>query len=105
MYVIVGGVERDINQVETYAEYLGGKALEDKTAEDIFYGARANKLADKIIQLQMDKAAVRISKGESISIPVIDLPSVSSFSGGSNVEKAKNAELHYANEMSKFVIR
>lgn len=104
MHLIIGGVERDVSQVETYAEYVGGDRLAEMTASEIFYGARANKLSSKIMQINMDKAALQISRGESVTIPAISLPPIESFEGGTNVEKAKNAELHYAREVDKFAL-
>lgn len=101
MYLIIGGVERDISQVETFAEYVGGDALAKMTASEIFYGARANKLSSKVLQIAMDKAALQLARGESISIPSIHLPPVESFAGDTNFEKAKNAELHYAQESDR----
>ncbi len=101
MYLIIGGVERDVSQVETFAEYVGGDKLASMTANEIFYGARAGKLSSKVMQLSMDKAALRLARGESVSIPAIHLPPIESFAGDTNIEKAKNAELHYANEIDK----
>lgn len=101
MYLIIGGVERDVSQVETFAEYVGGDKLASMTASEIFYGARANKLSSKVMQINMDKAALRVARGESVTIPAISLPPIESFTGDTNFEKAKNAELHYANEINK----
>lgn len=100
MRVIIGGVERKINQVDTYVEYMGGK-VNHKTAEEIFTESRAGKLFDKVLQLRMDDAALAISRGEPVVLQPISRPAISSFEGSTNVEKAKNAEIFYANEAAK----
>jgi len=98
MYIVVGGVEREISQVDTYIEYNGG---DGQTADEIFYGARANKLLDKVLQLTMDKIAIDVANGEAVELPTVSRPTISSFEGGSNVERARNAEVFYANEAAR----
>ena len=104
MYMIIGGVERDISQVESFAEYHGGD-LGNMTAEEIFYGARAEKLFEKILQKVGDQNAIAISRGEPVHLPPIDRPAFDSFEGGTNLEKAKNAELFYAKQAAFLVER
>lgn len=99
-FAMIGGVERKINQVNTYVEYNGGNVL-GQTADEIFYGARADKLLDKVIQLTMDKIAIDVANGLPVELPTINKPVISSFSGDNNVERARNAEIFYANEAAR----
>ena len=99
MYIIIGGVERQVNQIETYAEYMGGKdKLANKTADEIFHESRANKLHDKVLQLTFDKAALSLSQGKTISFPSIIRKPIESFEGETNYDKAVNAEIFYAEQ-------
>lgn len=100
MRIIIGGVERKINQVDTYVEYMGGN-VGNKTAEEIFTESRAGKLFDKVLQLRMDDTAIAVARGQSVVLQPISRPAISSFDGKTNVEKAKNAEMFYANEAAK----
>jgi hypothetical protein len=100
MQLIIGGVEREISQVESYAEYMGG-ALANQTAEEIFYNSRANKLYDKVLQLKMDETAIAVSRGESVTINPTARKPIESFEGETNYDKAHNAEVFYANEAAR----
>ena len=101
MYTIIGGEERYIGQVESFIEYKGGSA-NGMTASEIFYGARANKLFDKILQIEVDKAAISLADGNAIELSPIDHPDVEKFSGNS-AEKAKKLEEFYADQASRLV--
>lgn len=96
MYIFIGGVERNVNQVATFAEYSDVTGM---SASDIFYGARAEKLSKKILQMSIDKEAISLSTGtDFINVPSITYKPIESFAGGSNLEKATNAEEYYANQ-------
>ncbi len=104
MYIIIGGVERDISQVATFAEYYGGKKsdLNKMSATDIFYSARAERLSKKILQMAIDKEAISLSLGKNfIDIPRLKHKNIESFEGGSNLEKAMNAEEYYAKQAAE----
>ncbi len=99
MYVLIGGEERLIGQVDSFAEYRGGD-VGNMTASEVFYGARANKLFDKILQIEVDKAAIMLSEGESIEVAPIEHPDIDKYSG-SSVDKAKKLEEFYAEQASR----
>lgn len=99
MYILIGGEERYIGQVESFAEYKGG-SIDDMTASQIFYGARANKLFDKILQIEVDKAAISLAEGNAITLSPIEHPNIDKFTGNS-VDKAKKLEEFYAQQASE----
>lgn len=106
MHIIIGGVEREVSQVATFAEYHGGidgnSKLNSMSASDIFYGARAERLSKKILQIAMDREAISLSRGKNfINIPKIVYKNIESFDGGSNLEKAINAEEYYAKQAAE----
>lgn len=104
MRVIIGGVERKVQQVKSYAEYMGGKEkLKMKNAEEIFYESRANKLFDKVIQLKMDEVALAVAKGANVALEPITKPPINSFDGDTAYDKAVNAEIFYAEEAARHI--
>jgi hypothetical protein len=96
MHVIIGGEERVVEQVETFAEYTDTTGM---SANDIFYGARANKLFDKVIQKEVDKLAISLSRGEPIELMPIVHPNPDEFTGGA-IERAKQLEYYYADRIA-----
>jgi len=104
MYVIIGGEERCIDQVDSFAEYRGGDCGEMSACE-IFYGARADRLFSKILQLKIDEAAKDLASGKAVELPVVEHRDINSFSGGNNTEKARNAEYYYAEQANKILTR
>jgi len=103
MLIVIGGVERNINQVDTFVEYKGGEsAVRNMTATDIFYGARADKLSKKVLQLEVENLAIALSKGNDyIELPKMPNRDIESFEGNDNIDKARNAEHYYARKAAK----
>lgn len=101
MLVIIGGVERVINQVDTFVEYSGGEVA-NMTASDIFYNSRADRLSKKIYQMEMDKIAITIARGvQFVKLPKLLNKDIDKFEGVTNVDKARNAEHYYAKKAAK----
>lgn len=91
MYILVGGEERYIGQVESFGEL---NDVSNMTTSEIFYGARAGKLFDKVLQIEVDRKAKRIAQGKPVEFPSLDQyvpdPKLSPL------ENAKNMEYFYA---------
>lgn len=97
----IGGVERVINQVDTFVEYSGGD-VSGMTATEIFYGARADRLSKKVLQMETDNLALQLARGvQFLKLPKILYGNIDEFEGDTNVDKARNAEIHYAKKAAK----
>lgn len=106
MYVIIGGEERSIEQVDTFAEYVSADELAKMSAKEIFYGARANKLFDKIVQIEVDKIALDLANGNPVELMPVEHP-IDKYVGGdagnsTNIDRAKQLEYFYAEQATKF---
>ena len=102
MYAIIGGVERQINQVDTFVEYKGGSEITNMTATEIFYGARADRLSKKVLQMEVDGLALQLAKGaQYMKLPKISYGNIDEFEGDTNIDKARNAEIYYAKKAAK----
>jgi hypothetical protein len=98
MYVVIGGEERAIEQVDSFVEYYPDKVI-NMSAKEIFKYSRAGKLFDKVLQNNIDELAIELAEGNSIVLSPIVHPGTKSFTGGA-IEKAKKLEYFYAEQAS-----
>jgi hypothetical protein len=98
MYILVGGEERYIGQVESFSEL---NDISGMTAGEIFYGARAGKLFDKVLQIEVDRKARRVAEGQPVEFPALDKYVIDPKL--SPLENAKNMEYFYA-EMANRIL-
>lgn len=98
---IIGGVERIIDQVESYGSY---EDISDMTADEIFTNARGDRLYKKELHKVMNKKINEFFGGKDfIELPLINFKNCHEFSG-TNFEKAKKLEEYYAEESSKLYL-
>jgi len=98
MNCIIGGVERNINQVQTYIEYSGGV---NQNVGEILEGARADRLVRKVQQIVGSKQIAEIASGDRdiAEIPEVETPDeLLGIYGGDAVKMAIEIEQSYANQ-------
>jgi hypothetical protein len=96
MNYTIGGVERIIAQVDTYADYNN---TDNMTAQEIFDNSRADKAFLKELQKSTIAKIVEFSGGVSVNLPTVKfLHACDILSGGTEIEKARKLEEHYTQE-------
>jgi hypothetical protein len=101
MDIIIGGVNRRIDQVDTYLEYIelnGGDSV-----GEILTKSRADRLVRKVQQNVGSKQMVEIATGEAdfIEVPEVDYPEdVMELRGGDAVDMARELEYSFAQQAS-----
>lgn len=106
--VIIGGVQRVINQVGSYDEYHGIK--KGDTVGDILEKSRASRLAQKELEKYYGGVEMAIAVGELVPNVLIDLPSINWHTEkfGEVREagrKASKLERNYAKQASRIYSR
>lgn len=98
MNIIIGGVERNISQVETYCEYHGG--TEGMTVEEILDESRADRLLNKIVQKKLNSDINKILGGakyaEFVDVKYASEQLLNETQGA--YEMAKEIEKQYAKQ-------
>lgn len=97
---VIGGVERQIEQVRSYAEY---NDTSEMTPAEIFDNSRANRLYLKELEKTVGaKMAAFYGGADYIELPVVEFVNLNKipgeFIGGSAVETADNIEQFYAEQ-------
>lgn len=98
---IIGGVERIINQVDTYDEYYGTNGM---NADEIFANSRADRAYMKELQKVTVSKLVEFSGGNSVVLPMVKFVNSREFKAGSELEKARKMEEFYTQESIKLYV-
>lgn len=96
MKLVIGGVERKINQVNTYCKE---NDIKDKTVGDVLEASRSDRLLKKIYHKSVfhDIVGIAHSNRDFVHIPTIKLYDPNSLDKKTNVkQEAKKIEHEYA---------
>ncbi len=97
---IIAGVERIINQVDTYNEYNNTLNM---TADEIFTNSRADRAYYKELQKSVHKKIQEFIGGSNHShLPAVNHIQGFTIKGGTELEKARKMEEFYTLESIKF---
>lgn len=94
MHIVIGGIERNVSQVDTFCMY--GSA-ENLTTGQIIEMSRSERLSKKILEKKIAEKVIKVSTGELdfVEIPVLNLFDPAELTEKS-VDKAREIELSYA---------
>lgn len=99
MYVLIGGVERKINRVESYV--LTSK--KDETVGEILTNSRAKKLIEKEYKKKTIQDIIKFSQGVSDEVEMVEIKNPKNLDvvvGAA--ELAKSIEYDFAKQASSF---
>jgi hypothetical protein len=100
MHHTIAGVDRIIDQVGTFSEY---NDVSKMSANEIFYGARADRAYYKELQKSMHKKMSAFIGGATfVHLPIVAPITAADVVGGTELEKAHKLEEYYTFESAKF---
>jgi len=94
MHIVIGGVERNVSQVDTFCLYGSHEGL---TTGEILEKSRSERLSKKILQKKISEKVIKMSTGQIqfMEVPTLTLIDPKELTDKS-VDKAREIELSYA---------